>query len=184
MMPLGQRDRFQLLDGRVGRTLRIEQGPLPVRGCSQADRLAGNPSLLTRLWFVRCRMCVCARTCNDECDCGRDDTRCEQYAETQQRDQHGDGRYDQCDTQCGSRPKAKSCGREAERGKDHQNDVPPCDRTVLGVDQPEIGDHVDHAPRSRGRSKDSWQHGTIISPGFRSNQQPAGRLTGHPVLQI
>lgn len=58
-----------------------------------------------------------------------------------------------------------------------KNDVPPCGRAVLGVDQPEIGDQVDHAPRGRGRSEESWQQGTIMSPGFRSNRQPSGRLT-------
>jgi hypothetical protein len=35
MMPLEQRDRFQSLDGRVGPALRVEKGPLPVRGYSK-----------------------------------------------------------------------------------------------------------------------------------------------------
>jgi hypothetical protein len=56
-----------------------------------------------------------------------------QCAEALQGDQHGEGRYDQSDGQCGSRPSASD--REAERGEDHQNDVPPC--TVLGVDDPD-----------------------------------------------
>ena len=48
---------------------------------------------------------------------------------------------------------------------------------VLGVHQPEIGDQVGHAPRGRGRSEESRQQGTIMSPSFRSNRQPSGRLT-------
>ena len=57
----------------------------------EANRLGGNPSLLTRLWFVRRRTCVCTRACNHECDGGRDDSRCQQCAEAQQADQHGGG---------------------------------------------------------------------------------------------
>ena len=86
-------------------------------------------------------------------------------------------------TVSGSRRCAKSCDREAECGEDHQTDRPPCNRTVLGVDDPEIGDQVDHARCSGGISKNSWQHVNIMSPDFRSNQRPSGRLKGHLVLQ-
>ncbi len=47
----------------------------------RADRLTGNPSFLTLLWFLRCRTCVCAQACNHGCDGGRDDRRCQQCAE-------------------------------------------------------------------------------------------------------
>src|SRR5215217_6947280 len=49
----------------------------------RADRLAGDPSFLTRLWFLRCRTCV-RPACNHDCDGGRDDSRCQQCAEAQQ----------------------------------------------------------------------------------------------------
>ena len=67
--------------------------------------------------------------------------------------------------------RVKSCEGEPERGKGDQNDVPPRDRTLLGVDDPEVDDQVNHAPCGGGRGKDASQHGTIMSLGFRTNQR-------------
>ena len=38
-------------------------------GLPLADRLAGSSWLLTRLWFVSRRRCVCGWAGTDECDC-------------------------------------------------------------------------------------------------------------------
>jgi hypothetical protein len=76
------------------------------------------------------------------------------------------------DTQHCPCPIAKRREGEAERGEDDQNDVPPHDLTLLGVDDPGIYDQVDHAPCGGGPSKDPWQHGTIMSLGPRGNHPP------------
>ena len=121
------------------RTPAIEQrGPL-------ADRLAGNPSLLTRLWFVCCRACV-SPGCNDECGGPR-----RQSVESAPRI---------------NRPTSMA---RAERGEDHQKRRTAMQSHRSGRRRPEIGGQVDHARCSGSRSKDSWQHGNIV---FMLQQQP------------